>query len=177
MDYREVEMRVKSGEIHARFVFEIAGFPKEHVDKSLEVLVKRFEDLDKQKKMAIVESKINPSAKMDESISAKMFTGFIEIEFLFKKISDLIGLVYDFMPSSIEIIAPSAIKEDAGNLSDIINDLAAKMHLFDITIKKMKAANIMLAKEIEQIKGSPAEYFQAGSAKKESDSSDAEKSE
>jgi hypothetical protein len=125
--------------IHIRVIFEIAGFPEEHIKKVLQLKEEQLKKLFKVDK-----SKINQPQQVEKS---KIFSGFIEQELSIVKLSDIMGIVLDHMPSSIEIIAPESISEDVEDLNPLLNDLIASLHNYDMFIKKLKAENIMLKKE------------------------------
>lgn len=141
MDLKEIQSNLKEGWIQAKAIIEIAGFPEKHIEETLN-LVK--DKLVKEKGIKEIKSTVNKPKK----ISEKIFSGFIEAEFLVTDQSTIMGIIYDYMPSSIEIIAPEEIKEDTLKLTELLNDLAAKLHLYDAAIKRLTAEKVLLARHI-----------------------------
>ncbi len=141
MNLSEIQSKLKEGWIQVKAIIEIAGFPEEHIAQTL-TLVK--DGLVKEEGFREIKTKINKPGK----ISEKIFSGFIEAEFLVADQSTFMGLIYDYMPSSIEIIAPEEIKEDTLKLSELLNDLAAKLHMYDAAIKRLTAEKVLLARHI-----------------------------
>jgi hypothetical protein len=141
MDLREVQQKLKEGWIQTKIIIEIAGFPEDHIDKTLNLVKDKFI---KEKGIREIKTTVNKPNK----ISEKIFSGFIEAEFLVDTQSTIMGIIYDYMPSSIEIIAPEEIKEDTLKLSNLLNDLAAKLHMYDAAVKRLTAEQTLLARHI-----------------------------
>ena len=52
----------------------------------------------------------------------------------FKKLTDF---CFNFMPSSIEIIEPETNKLSSGSIEEMLNDVLAKLHQYDMALKRM----------------------------------------
>jgi len=128
-----------SQDIQLRAIFEIAGFPEEHIKKTLGLKEEQLKNL-----FNVTKSKINPPQQVENS---KIFSGFIEQEILVKTLSDIIGMVLDHMPSSIEILEPENISENTDDLNPLLNDLIASVHNYDMLLKRLKAETVILKKE------------------------------
>jgi len=141
---KEIDKKVKEGWIHTKFIIEIAGRPKEHIAETLKQVIDKFW---KEKGVREISEEINKPRKLGE----KFWSTFVEIEFLADRIGTILGLIYDYLPSSIEIIAPEdAINEDPLHLSELLNDLIAKLHMYDMSLKKLQSQNILLRRQIAQ---------------------------
>ena len=91
--------RLKQGWIHCIIVVEILGKPKEYVSEVIEEVanaIGRAPGIDLVKK------------KMHEPKEANngLFSTFTEIEMAIKDLKTLSELVFAYMPSNIEILAP-----------------------------------------------------------------------
>jgi hypothetical protein len=75
-----------------------------------------------------------------------LWATFVELEILIKDIPTLIGFCFDYMPSSIEIIEPKELKLKDVELSNIMNDLQAKLHKLDMAVKQLSNENRFLKK-------------------------------
>ena len=129
-------------EIKIRAILEIAGFPEDHVNKTLDMK----EELLK-KNLKVNTSKVNKAQAVEKT---KFFSGFIEQECMVKKLSDIHGIILDHMPSSIEIVEPETITEDVDDLNPLLNDLIASIHNYDMILKTLKAENTILKKQSEK---------------------------
>ena len=88
------------GGLYTRVIIEIAGSPKEHIEKSMQSLVENI------KKKSGLDVKHEDTAEAEEN--EKMWTTFTELEILFKRLDTLLDFIYEFMPASIEVIEPEA---------------------------------------------------------------------
>ena len=134
---------MKEQRINARVILEIIGAPKEHVDETL----KDVEDQIKQEiDRKVIKSKIFKAEKMKDK---PFFSGFIESEIEFKDFDKLMGFCFDFMPSSVEILEPHLLNVPVNELNNMLNDLIAKLHQYDMIVKNLRAENILMAKQFE----------------------------
>lgn len=134
--------------IHAKLIVEIAGSPESHVAETLQLLAKKFADGNPEIK--VIKADINPTKKIPDS--EKFFSGFIEFEVEVASIAAMMGLIIDYMPSSIDIIGPENITESSINLAEILNDLAGRLHQYDATVKTLKAEKTIIGRELEKLK-------------------------
>jgi hypothetical protein len=135
----EIRQKVKDGWIRLKAVFEVAGFPEEHIAKTVQLMSEKFA---KEKGVLVIEQ-IGHSPK---KVSDKMFSSFIESEFLVQSLVYLMGLIYDYMPSSVEIIEPAddPISDDPQAITMILNDLVARLHKYNQIIHALRAENALL---------------------------------
>jgi len=145
MELREIDAKVKQGYLRVKIIIEIAGFPREHIEKTMGLL----EETIKKERIEVIKSSI----REPKQVSEKIWSSFIELEFLVENLSLLMGLIYDYMPSSVEIIEPEGeIKEDSQAIAELLNDLIAKLHGYSAAIKKMNAENVILQRELKKVK-------------------------
>jgi len=142
MDNEEIKERIKRGAIRAKIIVEIVGSPEEYVKNIIDV---------KSKEIAEHFEVIHTELGEPKKISEKFHSAFMEIEMLFPDISTLMGFIFDYMPSSIEIIEPEEITEDTHNFSDILNDLAVRLHQHSEVIIRLKAMNALLNKKVKKV--------------------------
>jgi len=125
-------------EILSRVIIEVAGKPKEYIEKTIRLVIDKI----KEEKDVKVEKQEIFDAKEKEGI----WSTYTELELLTKDISTLIGLCFDYMPSSVEIIKPSNLNFDTNSLGNLLNDLLTRLHQVDMVIKNLKAENVVLEK-------------------------------
>ena len=119
--------KLEEGWLHCAIIVEIVGKPAEHVKKSLDLLL---EKLSKEKNVHVTEKKSHPP-KENEGF----FTAFAEIEVIVKDTQTLVLLCFDYLPSSVELLAPQEIDMNAIALSDLLNDLLAQLHQVGLRLK------------------------------------------
>ncbi|MBI4440736.1 hypothetical protein HY639_01070 [Candidatus Woesearchaeota archaeon] len=129
------------GYLHARVIIEMVGKPKEHVEETLKKYVALIE---KDEKIKLVRKYFAESREIEG-----MFSTFVELEGYFKGISTLVGFCFDYMPSSIEILAPVTMAFTNQVTSNMLNDLQAKLHTMDMMLKKLNNENEFLRKNID----------------------------
>ncbi|MEM2874382.1 MAG: hypothetical protein QW063_02995 [Candidatus Nanoarchaeia archaeon] len=133
--------------LKTRLIIEIAGSPKEHVDKTLLLLGEKFGEGDPEIK--VTKRSVKEPTKIEKS--KDLWSGFIEFEADVKYLSTLIGIIFDYLPSSVEILEPEEFVTQTPYINGILNDLAAKMHQYDATIKMLKAEIALLRKKLKTL--------------------------
>lgn len=123
--------------IKAAAIIEILGAPKEYVVETLHAYIDK---LKKEKDMIVTNETISEVEQKE-----KLFTVFAEIEFLAKTPSRIVDFCFDYMPSSIEIMEPEAIRFEANKFSNFMNDLQARLHQLDMLVKNLRAENKRLS--------------------------------
>lgn len=138
MNQREINSKLAEGFIHIRTIIEVMGTPKDHVQKTLGDYVKKIRD---DKDLLMVSEDIEKVTETDE-----MFTAFAELEILVKSTKDLLSFCFDYMPSSVEVLAPEKVMYDTNDLSDFINDMQARLHAVNIGAHNLSEYNQTLIK-------------------------------
>jgi hypothetical protein len=89
---------------------------------------------------------------------------------LIQNLRRFMNIVLDYMPSSIEITAPSEIKTKYLELNLVLNELANNLHRNDIELKKVQFERNFLRKKVDEIESKLRQV------KEKEESSDKEKS-
>jgi hypothetical protein len=131
--------------LKTRLIVEVAGFPKEHIENTIVLLGKKFaEGLQSVK---VTKRMVREPQQIKDSV---IWSGFIEFHCDVEDLATLMGLMFDYMPSSVEILDPETVTESLQNLNDILNDLAARLHQYDATVKQLRAETRILGKKLEE---------------------------
>ena len=138
MEDKKLKEKLGEGYILTRIIVEVVGKPKEHVENSLKLAIKKIKE---QKNIILREGDLYKAKEKDG-----LWSTFSELELLFKDIKSLVGFCFDYVPSSVEILEPKGLKFDTNELSDLINDFLAKLHFIGISLKKLNAENQILNK-------------------------------
>lgn len=142
MKESEIQNHIKEEYFRVKAIFEIAGFPEAHIAKTIKMLADKL----RKEKIKIIEQNVHKP----KSVSEKMFSAYIDMEFLSGSLSQLMGLIYDYLPSSVEIIEPDdPISDDPNAVTEILNDLIARLHKYSQTIQALLAQNNILQKQIQ----------------------------
>ena len=126
----------------AKIVIEILGTPKEHVENTMKMIVEKLKN---EEDVKLLRETTYKAEQLE-----KMWSTFSDLEIEVEDISKLIGISFDYMPSSIEILEPPKMNIETIKITDLLNDLLAKLHKADMLLKNAIAENKMLKHQIEQ---------------------------
>lgn len=129
--------------LKALAIIEILGSPEEHVKKTMQMILDKVKQYPETK---ILNQKLFDPEKMGDK---HLWSTFAEISMEVKKVQTLTGFCFDFMPSSLEIIEPEELPMQHHAVSDVLNDLLARLHQYDMVLKNIHAENILLKKKLE----------------------------
>lgn len=128
----DMEEKLGQGYIHIRSIIELMGAPKEHIQDTLQKYVEKISNDDS---LVLLKADF-AEPKIAEDTDDKFFMCFVEVEILAKDISAVSFFCFDYMPSSVEIIAPEVMQYKAQRLSAFFNDLQARLHSLDKFLKE-----------------------------------------
>lgn len=128
LNKKEIQEKLSEGYIHFNTIIELVGKPRDHVDKTIKDYVAKLEE---NEHYIITKKDISKAKKTDDGY----FSSFAELEILVKEVQGVIAFCFNYMPASIEIIEPSEIVFNNVKLTDIMNELQAKLHEVDMIAK------------------------------------------
>lgn len=126
--------------IHA--IIEIAGFPKEHVEATMKEVVEKI------KSEADIELLKADVAEAEEK--EKIWSTFTELELRINNLQTLSYFCFNYMPSTIDILRPEKFDIEAEKITELLNDLLAKLHQYEDATKRLLAQNIVLKRKTEK---------------------------
>jgi hypothetical protein len=132
--------------IRCRAILEVLGKPKEHVEKTMGLLVNRIKE---RPETTVVNEKfadIKPEGNT-------MFSTFVELELVLRGFTSLTSFCFDFMPSSIEIEKPENLTVKNRDISNIFNDLQSKLHDVDMVAKTLRVERDFLKRNLHTMIG------------------------
>jgi hypothetical protein len=135
--------KIAEGAVLARLIFEVYGKPKEHVEKTLSLMVDKFKEM---KDIKILKQKF-----FDPKEVEGMWTNFMELDIIFKDIGKLIDMVIDYLPSSVEIIEPENLNVNSTDFSGVLNDLSVKMINMSNEYSKAKTEKDIIKRKINTL--------------------------
>jgi len=140
-------------DVTAKAVIEVLGKPKEHVEKTMKDILDMLKKGEvkegaKKAKYELLKAQIYEAEKSGDVL----WSGIMDLELKFRDLESLIGFCFDYMPSSIDIAEPKKIEFDATTMNGLLNDLIAQVHKYDMLYKKLRAANLLLQKKLNELK-------------------------
>lgn len=138
----EEKLIAEKTHIRCKVIIEILGKPKEHVEKTLRMYVDKIKD---DSDLIILNSEFSEAVEKE-----KLYAIFVELDMIIKGIPKLIAFCFDYMPSSIEISKPEEFVMRKSSVEDLINDLQARLHDVDMTVKRQKNENDFLRQNLNK---------------------------
>jgi hypothetical protein len=139
--------------VKAVMIVEIMGRPAEHVREKIE---EHMGFLDKRKEINVISKEFSDPAVVapakEGDKPTDLFTCFSEVEFECETLKEVGDVVFDFMPSSIEIIEPAQVHFESHDATDLLNNLTGRIHRYD-EIAKMAQGKINQLTQQLQIAG------------------------
>ncbi len=135
---KTAEERIENGEVHASFIVEILGSPKEHVEKTMRDYIAKLKE---DSGIFVVKEHYSEPKPADN-----MFALFVELELWLRSLPKVIEFCFDALPSSVEILDPPSLTFRSTDLSGLLNDLQANLHAYDYKLKDANAKNHILAR-------------------------------
>ncbi len=136
---------MNENKIKTKVITEVIGSPKEHIEKALGMILNRIKD---ENYLEVIKA-VSFDAKQ---IKNKFWSTFAEMEIHFGDINKVIDFCFNYMPSSIEILEPTSLTMSAKETNDMLNDVLAGLHKYDMVLKNVHAQNILMKREIEKNK-------------------------
>lgn len=120
--------------ITASMIVEVVGRPPEYLKEALGSHIDKINQIEKTSlnSVKIAEPRIIEGEE-------DFYSCFGEVEVEVPTLGKLMDLVFDFMPSSVEIIDPSDLEFDCQEATMFLNDLAGRLHKYDEVAKVAKA--------------------------------------
>lgn len=144
MNADEIKEKIYEGGVHFRVILEMVGKPKEHVEKTFK---EYLEQLKQNEHISVISEDYNEP----EEVEGDMFSSFSELELVTDGLANVVWFCFDYMPSSVEIYEPSELKYKAQDFTDFLNDLQARLHHIDMSVKTVNATNQKLNKNTEAL--------------------------
>ncbi len=140
VDESVIREKLEKGCLRVNTVIEIVGSPREHVEDTLRLVLKQLRE---EKGVDVLGGKVHEPRAQDV-----FFSTFAELQVLVKDFATLVGLCFNYMPSSVEVVEPAQFKLAPVDLANLFNDLLGRLHETDMRLKNTNAANILLDKNL-----------------------------
>lgn len=132
--------------VKAIMIVEIAGRPADYLK---EALVNHINQIRNLKYARLINATYSEPKKLE--VQEEMYTCFAEVEVETNEFADMINLIFDFMPSSFELIEPSEMKINLSDATSILNTLSGRLHKYDEIAKISQAQVQQLAQKLDEM--------------------------
>ena len=135
-------------QIRAVLIVEVMGRPAGHVKEMLKEHVEKINDM---KNVEVASIALSEPKELEQQ--KDLFTCFAEVEVEADSLLHLVHLIFDYMPSSVEIIKPDKVEFNIADATSFLNDLSGRLHKYDEIAKIAKFQNQQLAQKIIEMGG------------------------
>ena len=114
-------------------IVEMAGRPAAHLTENLEKhvgVLRKVSDA-KVHEIKVSEPRVIDMGKEKVTEGNEMFTAFAECDFEIPSFARLSETMFDFMPSSVEVLEPTNVSMEASAATDLLNNISGRMHRYD----------------------------------------------
>jgi hypothetical protein len=139
-DEATVKEKLSKGYLMINMVIEIVGTPKEHVEDTLRLVLKKLRE---EEGVDVQNGKV-----YEPKSQGNFFSTFAELNVLIKDFATITSICFNYMPSSIEILEPAQFKLVPLDMANMLNDILARLHETDMRLKNTNAVNILLEKNL-----------------------------
>lgn len=145
--------RLNQGWIHCNIILEVIGRPKDYIDQ---VIKEVAEAIGKRDGVEAINKTFHEPKDMKT-----FFSTFVEMELAVRDILTLSTIIFDFMPSNVEILAPSELKMKMNDVNLFLNFLTSKLHAYDSHAKKLRLENMIIKNKLRELGQLPKEVQEA----------------
>ena len=132
--------------IRAVMIIEIAGRPPEHIKDALKAHVGVMKTM---KGVDYLSERFSDAKMVDQE--KEIYSCFAEIEVEVETFLRLTELMFDFLPSSIEVLEPENIKFNSQQATMFLSDLCGRLHKYDEIAKIAQMKNNQLMQHLQKI--------------------------
>ena len=131
--------RLDQGQYKVRIVIELLGQPKDLMQKTFDMLMTQLKT---DTHHYLLSDKRAPF-----KAQGKLWSTFTEAELWVKDFRALAALLFEYLPSSVEIAQPSSVNLKAPQITNFLNDLQTRLHEQDMKVKNLAAEVQVLKKQ------------------------------
>ncbi len=137
-------MNFNEKKIRAVLLLEIIGRPQEYLVETLNNIAK---SIGEEKGVKIKENKIKEPVLMKNQ--KNLYTSFAEIEVETENISQVVILMFKYMPAHIEIVSPQNISLTNSEWSDILSEMTRRLHGYEEIARIMQTEKMILENKLK----------------------------
>jgi len=133
--------------VRAIMIIELMGRPAEHAKQSLE---KHAGKLRQEKGVEVFSISVSEPKRIEDA-KTEIYTCFAEVELETENFAKLTDLIFDFMPSSVEVLSPENIKMNIADSTNFLNNLSGRLHRYDEIATIAQIKNQQLANQLAEL--------------------------
>jgi len=152
--------------VRAIMIVEVAGRPAKHLKVALGEhigVLNKVNDITVHSIQLSEPKEIVVGGINEKKGEEKMFTCFAEADFECDSFARLSETMFDFMPSSVEVIEPAKVTLTMTEATDLLNNISGRMHRYD---EIAKIAGVRLKQMAEREKELTVKLEEKDSEKK-----------
>lgn len=134
MNDAQIKEKIAEGAVLSRIIMELQGGPKEHIEKTMEMVIEKI-------KSEITTLKVDSNSVEELEDHEGVFSTFTELELLFDDMEAFISFCFDYTPSSVEVLEPEEMNFNSNILSNFMNDVVTRLHQNTNLVKQMTMEN------------------------------------
>lgn len=133
-----------SEKIRVILMLEVLGRPPEYIKETIEKVI---EEIGKQQEVKLINKNIAKPKATEKN--KEIFTTFAEVE-IETDLMRLMSIIYNFMPSHVEIITPEELRIKNSDLNIFFSELVRRLHQYDEVAKSILIERQILAEKYKK---------------------------
>ncbi|MEM4245160.1 MAG: hypothetical protein QW404_01595 [Candidatus Nanoarchaeia archaeon] len=133
---------MENQKVKAKLVIELLGSPKDHVEKTMRMVIDKL----KNEKDVRLLKEVTYKAEQNDKIKP-LWSTFSDLDIEVASLKKLMDVCFDYQPSSVEIVSPDKFELTAEDYAYLLNEVVAQLHHYSFAAKQLAAENIMLKKK------------------------------
>jgi len=146
MEEKEIQKRIKQGAILAQVSFEVVGNPKDYVETTIKGFVNNIKN---DSDIKFLSEEFGEPEEVPNSQG--LWSNYADTEVLVNNLDKFVWLCVNFLPATIEIIAPEELRFSDKDLTNWLNDILAKLHEISITVRQTNVKNEVLVQNMNAL--------------------------
>ncbi len=132
--------------LQVNIILEILGRPADHVQSALNAII---EKIAAEKGVTILQKTIHNPVPVPEATD--LFTSFAEITLALDSLEQYFSILFAYMPSHIELVAPERITLRNDELNTLANKLVMRLHDYDAIAKNITFERDKLVQKLREV--------------------------
>ena len=146
MEEKEIQKRIKQGAILAQVSFEVVGNPKDYVETTIKGFVNNIKN---DSDITFLNEEFGEPEEVPNSQG--LWSTYADTEVLVNSLDKFVWLCVNFLPATIEIIAPEELRFSDKDLTNWLNDILAKLHEISVTVRQTNVKNEVLVQNMNAL--------------------------
>lgn len=133
-------------QLRVNIIIEIMGRPAEHVKQTLINLIMKIAS---EKGVKLISKEVHEPLPVKDS--KDLFTSFVEASLELDSINKYLEILFNYMPSHIELVTPEEISFSNTDLNNLANQLVQKLHNYDAIAKNSLVERDIMLKKLYEV--------------------------